>query len=391
MKRSARWWVSPVVGGLAFAVVVLGVVAVGRAVPSAPSVPALPAASAPIQKGVPPYYVAIITDRPLSQYGLPASVASVRDTASGKVLATVRPPSPYTGFSEVSGAADDRTFVLLADTRPAFLQPLAERFYLLRINPAAASAARRASLTALPASFIFGGNDVTTMALSPDGRALATILTPSQASPDALPEPYLAIDYLATGTTRAWARYVCLQHKCQQAEFGTGGFDYPTATVTLAWTQNGKWLAFTLGPGLTQLRRLDVHAPGDDAQANSKPFLIQGVPSAYWYAAAMTPDAKSVLISYRGNRGGPLVPVFGGLVWYSAKTGKLTTVNRLIFSNGAGYEPYGSPMPDDVVWTSYNGGQAIILDSRPGQTAGVYTGTRYMPLRWPANVLDVSW
>src|SRR5580692_1254517 len=93
MKRSARWWVSPVVGGLAFAVVVLGVVAVGRAVPSAPSVPALPAASAPIQKGVPPYYVAIITDRPLSQYGLPASVASVRDTASGKVLATVRPPS----------------------------------------------------------------------------------------------------------------------------------------------------------------------------------------------------------------------------------------------------------------------------------------------------------
>ena len=61
--------------------------------PTAPSVPALPAASAPIQKSVPPYYVAIITDRPLSQYGLPASVASVRDTASGKVLAASKPSS----------------------------------------------------------------------------------------------------------------------------------------------------------------------------------------------------------------------------------------------------------------------------------------------------------
>ncbi len=389
--RSARWWLPPLVAALAVTAVVLGALAIGGSMPAPPSKLALPATSAPIQTSVPPYYVAIITDHPLSQYGLPASVATVRDTATGKVLATIRPPSPYTGFSEVSGATDDRTFVLLANARQGGFKPPLERFYLLRINPFAGSAATRASLTALPASFISGGDEVATMVLSPDGRALAAILTPSVPAAGIQPDASLTVDYLATGTTRTWLRYVCHQHNCQQAEFGIGGYVYPTATVTLSWAQNGKSLAFTLGPGLTQLRLLRIHTPGDNAQANSEPFPINGMPVAYWNVVAMTPDTKSAFVSYRGTRGGPSVPVFGGLVRYSAKSGKLTTINTLIFSNAAGYEPYGTPMPDDVVWTSYDGSQAIVLDARPGQTAGIYTGTRYTPLPWPANVLDASW
>jgi hypothetical protein len=383
---SARWWLPPLVAALAVVVVVLGALAVGRAMPGTPSKPALPAASAPIQTSVPPYYVAIITDRPLSGYGLPASVATVRDTATGKVLATVRPPSPYTGFSQVSGATDDRTFVLLANTRPAFGTANMERFYLLRISPSAASAAGRASLTALPASFISGGNDVTTMALSPDGRALAAILTPSPPSANSLPEASLSVFYLATGSTRTWLRYVCHQHKCQQNEFGSGDPN-STLPVTLTWAQNGKSLAFTPGPAITQLRLLDLHASGDNAQANSKPFPIHGVPVAFWNSAVMTPDTKSAFISYAGSHG---QSVFGGLVWYSAKTGKLTTINMLTFTNEGHNTGYGRD-PDDVVWTSYNGSQAIVLDARPGQTAGVYTGTSYTPLPWPADVLDVAW
>ncbi len=40
--------------------------------------------------------------------------AVIRATATGAVLATVQPPRPYGSFTFVSGAADDRTFVLAA-------------------------------------------------------------------------------------------------------------------------------------------------------------------------------------------------------------------------------------------------------------------------------------
>ncbi len=380
--RSSRWWLPPLAAALAIVVVVVVVLGLrgGQSPPTAP------AGSAPIQTTVPRYYVAITADRAISGYPYPASVATVRATATGTLLATVRPPAPYTGFSEVSGATDDRTFVLLADTRPAIGTAPQNRLYLLHIHPSAASAARRAQLTALPASFVPSGADVATMALSPDGRALAAILTPRIPSQHSLPDATLTVDYLATGVTRTWTRYVCARHKCQQAEFGLGTPGLQISTLT--WSQNGKSLAFMVGPGVSQLRLLDLHAAGGNAQADSAPFPVPGVPVAYWTGATITPDARSAYVSYRGLHG---LTVFGGLVRYSTRTGQLTALNLLTFRNGAGYEPYGVPMPNDVVWTSYNGSQAIVLDSRPGQTAGVYTGTRYTPLPWPANILDAAW
>ncbi len=69
-----------------------------------PASPARPDNAVP-----PPYYAALTATNPRWRYN-PLDV-TVRATATGKVLATVRPPRPFTTFSWISGAADDRTFV----------------------------------------------------------------------------------------------------------------------------------------------------------------------------------------------------------------------------------------------------------------------------------------
>ena len=61
---------------------------------------------------LPPYYVTLGEQRPAGR----ATYAVVRATATGKVLAKVRPPRPYTVFSEVSAAADDHAFVVAASS-----------------------------------------------------------------------------------------------------------------------------------------------------------------------------------------------------------------------------------------------------------------------------------
>ena len=42
------------------------------------------------------------------------SAAELRSTQTGTVLATITPPRPYVLFAGVTAAADDRTFVLVA-------------------------------------------------------------------------------------------------------------------------------------------------------------------------------------------------------------------------------------------------------------------------------------
>jgi hypothetical protein len=77
---------------------------------------------------------------------------------------------------------------------------------VLRIDPDARSATARARLTALPTRDIPGGQDaselmlgeeVATVALSPDGRSLAAILTVGGLN-------NLYVYNLTTGTTRSW-------------------------------------------------------------------------------------------------------------------------------------------------------------------------------------------
>ena len=390
-----RRWLIP--GGAALAVRALGAaaLAVGGTVPPQSVAPA-----APIQTSVPPYYIALVADRapgadgPLAgQEPAPPAVATVRDTATGAILARIRPPSPYVGFSMVSGATDDRTFVLLAFGRSAKARkpnqpppPVAEHLYLLHINPSAASAGGRAQLAALPGSDTPGGSQVDTMALSPDGQALAAIVEGRQGS-------VLQVDYLTTGTTRTWlGQPTCTS--CKNPESSLGPNDTGSSAVTMAWRSNGKALAFEADPW-DDLRILDLSKPGSSAVANSTVVPVHGVPVQTWNSAYLTPDGESLFISYNESFG---KSSWMGLVRYSALTRKLTAINKLTVDfegHPTGYgihaNPYADTAADDVVWASYDGSKYIVLSERPGNTAGIVSGGTYTPLAWPVNVIAAAW
>lgn len=66
--------------------------------------------------GVPAYYVSLTSSDGYAPGIRPeATTATIRATATGKVLATVAVPRPYGNFTAVAAASDDRTFVLAAE------------------------------------------------------------------------------------------------------------------------------------------------------------------------------------------------------------------------------------------------------------------------------------
>ena len=374
------------------------------------------ASSTSVQTNVPPYYVALIGSTPEYQGAAgypPADAAVVRTTSTGAVLARVAPPRPYT-FATITGAADDRTFVLLG-VGPVKRTPgkigmyyggtYSQRLFLLRINPTAPDPSARANLTPLPQTLIATGQQVEAIALSPDGGSLAAIL--SRAEGSALAGlGYLTVFDLANGTQRTWTRDACYYGKCVQGPIG----DAPPiveepSRVQLSWTSGGRSLLFIEGETGSQVRLLDVDAPGRNLMADSYALPIKGG-VILWQDAVITPNGKTVLIERNSGYGATLT---SHLSRFSAATGRPAFVNQVLtfaaeHTTGAG--------PDDVLWTNYDGSKIIVLGAQPGpktggfnasagkvvitptpagQTAGVYSGIHYTPLPWPANVVDAAW
>ena len=206
-SRNATWraWAAP----LTAAALVVATVAASLAV--AGSLKHQPAAAGP-QAGpasVPAYYVALTTtakpqsdlENMLDSASPTDSAAELRSTRTGAVLARITPPKPYVSFTGVTAAADDRTFVLSAQGPAHYPQPPfpAQRLFLLRIDPAARAGARM-TLTALPAADVPAGDEITNLALSPDGTRLAAETAHSLAG-----ESQLNVFDLATGTARSWS------------------------------------------------------------------------------------------------------------------------------------------------------------------------------------------
>jgi hypothetical protein len=118
-------------------------------------------------QNVPGYYLDVgpANSKPSGVY-----LAVVRVTATGKAVATIRPPRPYAGFRYVTGAADDRTFVVTAQTTNGGSNAsTVGQLYLVRFNPRD----HAVSMSALPIPAIKIGLQALTTALSPDGTELA--------------------------------------------------------------------------------------------------------------------------------------------------------------------------------------------------------------------------
>jgi hypothetical protein len=382
-----RWisWAAP----LAAAALVLAVVAASLAVVRGgsgrtTSKPAVPAA-------VPPYYVALTAPAYPDVYDGNATVAEVRATATGAVLAKVVPPKPYVHFAGVTAAADHRTFVLVAEEKshpPAqqpkpgegphpYYQP--SRFYLLRFDPGTG----RVSLRALPGTFIPANAEVRDMALSPDGTSLAADI-----DSQGLAGSHLLVFDLPTGTERAWSFKTCAACNPSGGGLGFGG----TVPDALSWTADGKHLAF-VGPDRagwpshSTVRLLDVTLPGSNLLANSRP--VAGPPpgdqlnDVSWRGAIITPDGRTVVIVEELASDSAPIKVRDRLLKISVATGRVTVVNDLNILAGYQYE--------QVMYSSASGSVLVVSGARKGWTAGILRGDRYTPIPWDRHIATAIW
>jgi hypothetical protein len=288
-RLGAGGWLIPMTAAAAVVAVAVTLVAVKSPAHQAAAGPARshsagsasPAASAD-PEAVPGYFVAIsdlaITDPQLSpgQGGIakdpqPDSVV-VGETLTGKRLATITPPAGST-FVGVTGAADDRTFVLdSVKIVPGVLTPTEQRtWYLLRITP---GATHPATLTRL--SFpVPAAADVNGIALSPDGASLAVFYQSPKAGDRDFPYsgPFTLADYsVATGAAlRTWTATDPFHGSLAYGD--SNGL--PDSNSQLSWTSDGQRLAFdyrsSADPGSASLylREVDLSSPGKDLLADS--------------------------------------------------------------------------------------------------------------------------
>jgi hypothetical protein len=375
-------WLKPgqrkLAAGLAAAAAVTAV-AVGTVVASSPPAPPAPPPTAGPAANPPPYYVATAN-------AANHVVAVVRATRTGAVIATVPVPHPYTAFGGVTGAADDRTFVLMA---VSYAGPaLQEKFYLLRIDPGARLPADRTRLTPLslrlpPAVGVIG------MALSPDGGSLAVA---GGAETNARPGNRIIVYNLSTGASHSWADQGCRDH-CTIADNLGASFE----TNMISWTADGRQLGFVADSGAplprSQFRLLNVGAAGDNVLTDSQPVplraasgALQGVNprDAAWGIALITPDGGSVILDSANilRSGQPVPPQ--NLLRYSARTGGLQTVLGVRPNRPQAYA-------EQVLWTSPDGSTVLVTGFRGQHSAGLLHDGRYTPIPWSAQLLSAAW
>jgi hypothetical protein len=305
---------------------------------------------------IPVYYVAL--NNAPSQKS-PDQVV-VGDTFTGARLATISPPAHRT-FVGMTGAADDRTFVLGAEAFPfsSAAWPVEPRtWYLLRIAPGTGHPAR---LARLPIQATPSGLEVAGMALSPDGSKFAVTLEPNTTMN--LGPELLRIYSVATGALlRTWTG--------PPSNLTWGAYLGRDNNTTLSWLADGHTLVFDYGTGVRAgVRMLDMSRQGHDLIADSQP-TAWSIASGDCSRPLVTSDGKSVVCVTEGS---------GAFPEYSTATGNLT---RTLYQASSG--TYG-----EVLWASSSGNALIgYLNSSgampgPMGSVGVITQSGFRPLSFP--------
>ena len=233
--------------------------------------------------GMPRYYVTADHFRP---------VAEVRDSATGKRLATVALPrtiDPKT--SQIAAAGNGRTFAL------ALLSFPRTRFYRLQV----ADGGRSARLTRLNAPPLPAGEYADGIAVSPDGRSLAVAAQDSGGQ-----HGLVEVVWLATGATRIWTTARAgIPAGVSWAGGHTLGFFWEGA----AQGSSGLWQLNTAAPGhglLSGRRVLPASTGGDAVQY-----------------AQLTPAGTAIAaVTYNGTAHVARGTVVGGIVELSTGTGR---------------------------------------------------------------------
>jgi hypothetical protein len=390
-RAASRWltWGAPIAAAALVTALALSLALLRQAGGPQPA-PAGPASGASATASIPRYYVA------LAQTGSTTSAqlkAVVGDDRTGRAVAVLN-PSASQNFYGVTGAADDRTFVVMNYT--AATQQTT--WYLLRLTPGAAHPARLTELPIKPVVAHING-----LALSPDGRELAVMWRTATTATNAV--TYLSVYSMSTG-----------------AALGTWNTHAPNDNVTggtansedLTWLGNDRQVDFQWAEhvpatvtvnrpnGTTArvhamvdkitLRSLNVTAAGHDLLAESR--LVMTLP-----ATATPTKTKFSALCAASVIGGDGTLVCGtssfsdvsfeevcstvppSFVTYSGTTGKRLKV--LYQYHGQCLEAQAMP-----VWTDASASHVIaflLLSEKGVKTSatdkfGLITGGRFTPL-----------
>jgi hypothetical protein len=255
-RGARRWlnWGAPLAAAAVITAlaVTLALVRQAGAPHSAPAAPVPPASS------VPRYYAA------LADAGGSRLKVVVGDDRTGRTLAVVNPPAGES-FYGVTGAADDRTFVVTSATHGG------TSWYLLRLSPGAAHPARLTKLPIKPISFPVSG-----LALSPDGQKLAVMyqagpyeeLGPGNIAISKEAPTYLTVYSMSSGAVlRSWAN-----------KSGNGSVPSGANGESLSWVDGGRGLDFHWGvvsryDNPSQVRTIALTAAGQDLLGSSRVTL----------------------------------------------------------------------------------------------------------------------
>ena len=388
-RRPRPAWVAPLAAAAAVVIVVVGSVAAGswlaRSGHGRSSGPGalkqgVPAGS---YTGVPAYYVAVEN----------RSLAAVRATATGATLARITTRTPFAG---VTGAADDRTFVLDAQRQvmgPTVRWPEQPRFYLLRLSASGA----KESLTRLAMPALPKGTAVTGLALSPDGSKLAVAVDSGLNGQPGLQE--IGVYTLATGAFRTWSTNGSTDPE-DPGGFTGSGVD---GSQTISWAADSRTLAFDWGNrSLVGVRLLDTTASGDNLIADSRLAVILGPPGPHSVSPAKAKDhvSQCVTDSIISLDGSAIVCGYTttmmlsrntydtttGFIRYSTRTGKPARVFGVFQFRGQ------APGDISLYWTDPAGKTLIggILTPR-GIRVGVISGKTFTPLPRTAGLRTAAW
>jgi hypothetical protein len=269
------------------AIVVLLAVAVGVAVsvtgPGAHAPGPASAVAAYAEGGrVPPYYV--FTWSNLQN----PSGAAVRLTATGATIATIQPAAADSTIVGVTGAPDDRTFILdertLKPQRNPVVNAEPHTFYRLRLG----ASGRPSSVTRLPVTEP-NGVYVTGFALSPDGTELAVAVYPGGnfRRPDV---SELKIYSTATGAVlRTWSATGTIGTAASALEDAEG----------LSWISD-QMIGFTWAGAADffqeSVRLLDLRRGGNNLLDDSRQLMYLGAGSSPGcQELIVTPDGSAVV------------------------------------------------------------------------------------------------
>jgi hypothetical protein len=285
---------------------------------------------------------------------------SIKDRITGATVAVARLPRPYDVIDAVAGSADDRTFVLAAQAGKGYAsRPV--KLFIAQFD----AASRSVSVSALPIPAIGPGPLITGLALSPDGRQLATAVLTGPSRNDSLLSVYSLAGQITGRALKTWQ---------SPGTLGESPYD-PSA---ISWSSTGmiaiNWL--TGKEPTSGIRLLNTAAPSGSLLAHSR-FVVDSQRTlgyAFSWDGVLTPDgARIVAVLWQ-----VVTPpqIHNQVEEYSASTGKPV----LTLDPRTGVAAYAN---ETLEWTNSSGTLLVVAESpRPGKAVefGLLGGGKFRPI-----------